>query len=111
MFETSKDLLYWVLAVSISLLTVFLIWGMYYIIMLLKRAYLMVREVSELIESVKEKLDRLEQLFDAIEEKLKHSASYIPLIVKGVTEILDFIKVKRADRANRKTKKSTAAEQ
>ncbi len=108
MFETSKDLLNWVLAISVGLLTVFLIWGLYYIIMLLKRGYAIIREVSDLITSIKEKLDRLERLFDEIEEKLKHSASYLPLVMKGVTEILEFVKKKRATRSTRKTKSSNS---
>lgn len=107
MFETSKDVLYLVLSVSIGLLTAFLVWGLYYIVMLLRRGYAIVREISDLIIHIKNKLDRLEHLFDTIEEKLKNSASYLPLVMKGVTEIIEFIKNKRAARSTRKTNKSS----
>lgn len=103
MFETSRDVLNWVLATSIALVTVFLVWGLFYVVMLLKRGYAMVREISDIIISVKEKLDRIEQLFNLIEEKLKNSASYLPLVFKGISEILEFVKNKRASRKAKKT--------
>ncbi len=111
MFETSKDLLNWVLASSIALLTIFIIWGLYYVVMLLRRGYAIIRDVSDLILNIKEKLDRLESLFDTIEEKLKSSASYLPLVMKGITEILDYVKKKKESREARKTKKSSSAKE
>ena len=46
----------------------------------------------------------LESLFKKIEEKVTSSASYLPMLMKGVTELLSFVK-KRRDR--KKAKKSS----
>ncbi len=103
MLETSKDLLYIALAVSALLLTFFLSWALFYIVSMLKRARDMVNSFSDLVTSIKEKIERLESLIDTIEEKFKNSASYIPLLVKGITEISGFVKRKK-ERKSTKTK-------
>lgn len=105
MFETSKDVLNWVISGSVVLLTIFTTWGLYYIVMLLKKGYATVKEVSDFIGSLKEKLDRLEKLFDAIEDKIKNSASYLPLLLKGVTELLDYFKKKKDKKKTKKLSK------
>lgn len=107
MFDTSKDVLFWVLAASIAVFTFFLCWALYYIVMMLKKAHGMIAEISELIANIKNKLERLEQLFDTIEEKIKSSASYLPLVFKGITELIEFFKKKKEERAKKsKTKDS-----
>ena len=105
MFETSKDVLNWVISVSVVLLTIFFVWGLYYIVMLLKKGYAMVKEISDIINSLKEKLERLEKLFDTIEDKIKNSASYLPLLLKGVSELLYYFKKKKDQRKTKKLAK------
>jgi hypothetical protein len=74
--------------------------------MMLKRAHSTIKEVSDLIASIKEKIDRLEDLFKTVEEKLKHSASYLPLVMKGITELIGFVKRKKEKKAqSKKTEK------
>lgn len=109
MFDTSKDVLFIVLAVSAGVLTFFISWGLYYVVMLLKKTYATVKEVSDLIANIREKLDRLEQLFNAIEDKIKHSASYLPLLMKGMSELLEFFKKKKEQRAEKRASKKTAS--
>ncbi|MDD5040743.1 MAG: hypothetical protein PHY34_06405 [Patescibacteria group bacterium] len=96
MFETSKDILYVALALSAIVLTFFLCWALYYIVMMLKKVHLAVNQVSDLITSIRQKIDRLEQLMSAVEDKLKDSASYIPLLLKGVSELIDYFKQRKA---------------
>ena len=102
MIETSKDLLYIAIGGAVVLLTFFLCWALYYIAMILKRAHLMVKEISDLIVSIKEKLERVEQLINTIEEKIKSSASYLPLVFKGITELIGYIKKKKEGKAKKK---------
>ncbi|MFA6098274.1 MAG: hypothetical protein WCV50_01475 [Patescibacteria group bacterium] len=104
MFETSKDILFIGLATCAVVLTFFLCWGLYYLIMILKKGHDAVMGISEIIVSVKEKINRLEQLFNTIEEKLTHTASYLPLVLKGVTELLDYLKKKKEKRQEKKEK-------
>lgn len=105
MLETSKDLLFLIISICIIAFTFFFCWALYYITMMLKRAHSTIKEVSDLIASIKEKIDRLENLFKTIEEKLKHSTSYLPLVMKGVTELIDFIKRKKEKGAQKKNTK------
>lgn len=102
MLETSKDLLFVALAVCAVALTFFMSWALYYIVMMLKKTHTMVNEISELVMSVKQKLERVEQLFDTIENKIKNSASYLPLFFKGITELVDYVKKRREDKPKRK---------
>lgn len=105
MLETSKDFLFLAIAICVIVFTFFLSWAIYYVVMILKRAHLMVKEVSDLIASFKDKLNKLEELLETIQEKVKHSASYLPLIMKGVTELIDYIKRKKQDKENKKKAK------
>lgn len=110
MFETSKDVLFIVLAFCIAIFTFFICWASYYIVMMLKRAHGAIKEISELIVSIKEKINRVEKLFNAIEEKIKHSASYLPLVLKGITELLNYFKKKKETRQEKKSKKNKPEE-
>ncbi|MFA5134480.1 MAG: hypothetical protein WC505_01675 [Patescibacteria group bacterium] len=102
MLETSKDLLFVALATCAVALTFFMCWALYYIVMMLKRAHAVVNEVSELVMSIKQKLERLERLFDAVEDKIKNSASYLPLLFKGITELVEYFKRRREEKPKRK---------
>ncbi len=105
MFETSKDILFWALAGSAVIFTFFLCWALFYIVMMLKRAHEAIKQVSDLIVSIKEKIDKLEALFSSIEEKLNHTASYLPLVFKGITELIDYFKDKKQKKASRSSSK------
>jgi len=105
MLDTSKDLLFLMLSLCVVVFTFFLCWALYYITMMLKRAHLAIKEVSDLIASIKDKLDRLEGLLKTVEEKIKHSASYLPLVMKGVTELIGFVKRKKEAKEQKKKNK------
>lgn len=102
MFETSKDLLFIAIGASIVVFTFFLCWALYYVVMMLKRVHEVMKEVTDVVASIKEKLDRLGGLLDAIEEKIKHSASYLPLLFKGMTELIDFFRKKKEEKIKKK---------
>lgn len=87
---------------SVVIFTFFICWGLYYIVMMLKRANSVFNEISGLVSSLKEKIERLGKLFDAIEEKIKHSASYLPLLFKGATELIEYLKKKKEAKAKKK---------
>lgn len=105
MLETSKDVLFITLSGCVLILTFFLCWAIFYIVMMLKRAHLAIKEISELIASFKEKLEHLEGLVKTIEEKIKHTASYLPLLLKGITELIEFIKRRKEERISKKKNK------
>ena len=88
MLETSKDLLYLVIAFCILWITVFFCWLLYYFISI-------IGSVRGVIKSVKEKLEKVDELINLIKDKVEHSTTYLGVIVNGVGKIIDYIKDKK----------------
>jgi hypothetical protein len=84
MIETSKDLLYVVLAFSVLWLTIFISWMLYYVIMMLRQA-------NQLVASFKEKVEKVSQAIEKIREKFDHSSAYLGVIGKAVEKLVDFV--------------------
>ena len=105
MFETSNDFINIAIGTAIIIFTIFLCWALYYIVMMLKRASQATKEISEFISSLKEKLDKFENLLSTIEEKIKNTTSYIPLLMKGVTELIGYISKKKEEKTEKRKNK------
>ena len=73
MVDTSKDVLYLTIALCVAIFTFFMSWGLYYIVMMLKKGNDALKEVSSLISFLKEKAERVGRLIDTLEEKITHS--------------------------------------
>ncbi|MBU0620160.1 MAG: hypothetical protein V1768_00510 [Patescibacteria group bacterium] len=91
MLETSQDLLYLILSVSVLLLTVFLVWFMYYLIIIVKNIYIMVQKM-------KGRINKLDEIIDLIKTKIEHSVSNLFLIGEGVKKLVQIIKEKKTDK-------------
>lgn len=104
MIESSKDLLFLILAISILALSVFICWVIYYLIVILKKINDLVEGFKEVVDGFKEKLIKLENIFNTLEEKISHSASYLPLLFKGLTELIDYIKKRKKRKSESKQK-------
>ncbi|HCJ52097.1 MAG: hypothetical protein A2898_04860 [Candidatus Kerfeldbacteria bacterium RIFCSPLOWO2_01_FULL_48_11] len=102
MFDTTKDILYFVLALAVVVLTFFMAWSLYYVTMMLRRSHLLFKEIEEMVENFKERLQQLETIFKKLEEKITSTASYLPLLVKGVTELLNMFSRRREAKKNPK---------
>ncbi len=96
MISTSKDVLNIVIASSVGLFTLFVCWILWHVI----RA---MRQVNNLIDSIKAKVDMIDSILKSIKEKLDHAATYLPLLAKGATQIIDYLK-KRQTKKPKKTK-------
>jgi uncharacterized membrane protein (DUF373 family) len=96
-FSTSHDLFFFVLAVAVGVLTVFLAWGMFYVIMILKKSYTAVREVERKLASV-------DALFNTVKDHLEHSSSSLRLLVEVAGQIMGFFKNRRENKTNGKKK-------
>lgn len=82
MFETSLDILYITLAASVALLTVFLIWGIYYVVRILKNAVYMVEKFTVVMK-------KADEVLDLAKEKLHSTGTYLGVAVnlaKGAME-------------------------
>jgi hypothetical protein len=88
MFDSSKDILNYILALSVFLFTVFLCWFIYYLIR-------MVRDTSQIIHDIRQKVQEVGEILDTLREKLTASASTVAVAAKGVERIVDFIQRRR----------------
>lgn len=104
MLETSKDLLYVVLAFCILWLTIFTSWAIYYVAQILKQG-------RDTIRALRSSLGLFEKLLSSIQNKVDASSSHLAFLVEGVKQGLTFMnernakKATRASSTRRKTKK------
>ncbi len=77
-------MLYVVLAFSVLWLTIFISWMLYYVIMMLRQANL-------LVTSFKEKVEKVSQAIERIREKFDHSSAYLGIIGKAVEKLVEFV--------------------
>ncbi len=80
-FETSKDVLFVVLAFSVLWLTIFLSWLLYYLIAI-------VRDTEMLIRQIKNAVMKIDELANAAHEKMERSAASFTLIAQAVKELV-----------------------
>ncbi len=81
LIESSKDLLFVVLAFCVLWLTVFLSWLLYYIIAI-------VRDTESLIRQVRGAVEKVDSLAHAVHEKMERSAASLTLIAQAVKELI-----------------------
>lgn len=98
MFETSKDILYIVIAFSVLWLTIFTAWGIYYVVMILREAKIMIRDVRK-------KIEMLEGLIKAGKERLERTSSSMKLLVDAASTVATYAKSKYDEK---KSEKKTA---
>ena len=88
MLETSKDLLFIILAFCILWFTIFVTWALFYLIMILRNANLMVAEFRK-------KIQRIDEIVDFIKDKLGQSFATFAVLVKGVMKVIEIIKERK----------------
>ncbi|MDP3836722.1 MAG: hypothetical protein Q8Q67_01325 [bacterium] len=88
MFETSRDILNWVLAVSIGVLAFFLCWALYYFIASAQRIF-------KLVKQIERGVSKAEELIDFIQQKISGSASYMVVIGELIKRGMEFAKNRR----------------
>jgi hypothetical protein len=81
LIETSKDLLFVVLAFCAVWITVFLLWLLYYVIAI-------VRDAESLIRQVKGTVGKIDALAHAAHEKMERSAASLTLVAQAVKELV-----------------------
>jgi CHASE3 domain sensor protein len=85
LIQSSKDLLYIVLAFCILWLTIFMAWFIYYLAMIMRQVFLSTKEMRERVKKV-------DEVMKALKEKIEHSASYLLLIGEGVKKLVEIAK-------------------
>ena len=85
MFETSRDLLNIVIAFCILWLTIFIAWFIYYLAMIMRQSF-------HIIKEMRDRLHKVDEVIQSIKEKIEHSTSYLMLIGEGVKKLVEVIK-------------------
>ena len=88
MLNTSLDLLYIIIAFCILWLTIFICWWLFYVIMIIRRVY-------QIVKSIKEKLKLIDEMTHTAKDKLNNAAVYIDLAAEGIGKIVGMIKNKK----------------
>jgi hypothetical protein len=91
MFETSRDILNWAVAVSVVAVAISMVWAMVYIIGML-------RTVSELNRRVRSAIEGFTVVMAHLQDKIQSTAGYLPMIVQAVTRLVDYFMKQRAER-------------
>jgi len=94
MFETSKDVLLWVLSLCLAFFTFFLCWTLYLMIKML-------REGNKAITHIREKVDAASEVFQTIKDKIINSATSLNVMASAVNRIIDFFKERKSKKKSK----------
>lgn len=97
MIETSKDVLYLTIALAVLIVTVFLVWIMYYLAMILKQS-------KEIVSEVRKKVEAFGEILNNIKEKVATSATVLTALGKGVADLIGLFKEKKESKRAREEK-------
>jgi hypothetical protein len=92
MFSTSHDVLLLVIAACVAAFTIFLCWGMFYLIAMTRNAFKIFKDVRRIF-------DKIEGIIDAVKEKVDSSAGYLFLIGEGIKKVVEIAKAWHAKQA------------
>ena len=95
--ETSKDVLNIILAISVFGVSFFVCWALYYLVMTL-------RQLFKTVESIKAKMDKVDEAITAFKNKIESSSSYLLILGEGVKKLVDVMK-SREKRREKEDKK------
>lgn len=79
--ESSKDLLFVVLAFSVLWLTIFLSWLLYY-------AMAIVRDTEHLVKQIRDAVEKVDELAHSAHEKMERSAASFTLVSQAIKELV-----------------------
>lgn len=108
MLETSKDVLNITLSVSVGALSIFICWGLYYLIASARSLFRVIRELETIItriggiaeninDQVKKSFEKIDGLVGSIKDKINGAGSYFIIISEVLKNIFKFIREKKQD--------------
>lgn len=95
MFESTKDILYIVIAFCVLWITIFLCWVIYYVAMILRQTY-------GLMNDVKDTMKGIDDTIKGVREKLEHSSTYLALIADGAKHLISYLGERKEKRKSKK---------
>ncbi|MDD4995308.1 MAG: hypothetical protein PHW53_02510 [Patescibacteria group bacterium] len=97
MFDSSKDILYIVIAFCVLWVTIFLCWVIYYVAMILRQAH-------SLMNELKEKMQAIDDAIRGVREKIEHSSVHLALIADGARYLVKYFTENKESKRTKKTK-------
>lgn len=88
MFESSKDILYYVIAFCVLWFTIFICWLLFQFISIMSK-------MRRLVKSIQEKVEKVDEIINLVKDKIEHSATYLGVIVEGVGKLVSYFKEKK----------------
>ena len=102
MLDSSKDLLFIVLAICAIAFTTCACWLLYYFIA-------MVKDVYQITKGIKKKIDLVDDILKTIKEKINSTASYVGLIFGSLEKLVSYFQQRKTDSDRPSSKKSAKA--
>ncbi|MFA5127345.1 MAG: hypothetical protein WC465_05125 [Patescibacteria group bacterium] len=99
MFNESRDILNWLLGISVLLVASWLSWLLYQMGRTLKN-------VNKTLEGIQKIVDGIQHGLETLHEKTSHLATYFGLVLKLGEQILNMIKNKASERQARQSSRS-----
>ncbi|MCD4705531.1 hypothetical protein K8R61_00430 [bacterium] len=94
MLETSKDVLYIILAFSILWLTVFISFILYYIVRIFRTA-------GKIINKTENTISKIDDLVDFLKSKIGKSTSHLILLAELIKQGMNLVQDKKDDSSDR----------
>jgi len=98
MLETSKDVLYLVIAFCVLWFTIFLCWTIYYFGMILKR-------INDVTEALMSTVISVREFFDKTKEKVNNLGNTIAAVTSMGEKAMDYFNNRKAQTAKKSRKK------
>ncbi len=93
--ETSKDVLWLALAFAVILVSVFLSWMMYYVI-------LMLRDIRMMVHDTRDRMNRIEQFVGGFVERAEGFFGLVPLVGEGMKTAIGYLLDRREEKRSKK---------
>jgi hypothetical protein len=91
MFSTSADVLNLVLSGSVILLTIFICWALYNVIISVQR----INKISKIVETG---VIKVEEVVNVAKDKLRDSSAYFMILAEVAKKAIEFVKEKRCEK-------------
>lgn len=92
--ESSKDILYLVLAFSVLWFTAFVCWGLYYLISIM-------RDASRMIAEIRDRLHAIDEAVRGVREKFEGALGSLGVAAGGIKMVMSYL-AKRKDKMKEK---------
>lgn len=94
--ESSKDILWLALSFAVLLVSTFLAWMMYYVILMLK-------DIRMMVHDTRDRMNRIEQFVTDFAGKAESLFGLVPIIGEGVKTAMGYIMDRREEKKQRKS--------